>query len=475
MNKISLALLALFVPVILLGCNDSDINKDPPPVPVDEYIGVWQETGYGQYLDIGEEQVIRYEASNDSCIKTHTFSREESLSKLNLTVTSIDENKFSAYKGTNSNAPITMDKATALPASCDTPLINTPTNIINHLISMADAYYSFFETRNIDWAAVSAQAKNAVTDDMSDQELGEVIYQVLSVLEDGHVAVYFNPIDLLAPEIDYDYLEATYQAESLMSKIIAEHEDLQIEQPLEDYYSEQTGIFFGISLGAFDNIKNHNGKIFWGEKNNIGYILVGELAGFDPENAGSSFSEADNPAPHLAALNVVLDEVIEDLQHTNGIILDLRLHTGGTTEFDRAVAKRFIDQDIHYGSFSAPAGESTDLNISPYDGALFTQKTVMITSKYVQSSAEDLVMVLKEDFNTTQVGQATQGMFSDMLWLNLPNQWAFSLSNQVWLDKDGKSWESEGLQPDYEIAPFALSDRQQGIDSTIEKAISLLE
>ena len=476
MNKISLTLLSLLFPVFLTGCNNSDKKEDDQPTQsVDQYIGVWEKIGYGEYLDIGDTQVTRYEASNDSCIKTHTFSKTEYLSKLSWTVTGIEDDKFSAFLGTNSNTPFTIDKVTALPPSCETPLTNTPTNVINHLISMADAYYSFFDARNVDWSAVSEQARSAVTDDMSDEQLGGVIFQLLSVLEDAHVITYFNPLDLLAPEIDYNYLYPTYRAKTISNQFAAEYAELQSEQTFEQYTQEQIAIFNNTLLGDVDNLKSHDGKIIWGTKGDIGYIFVSNLDGFDPSNAGDIFSEAVNPTPHVAALNVVLDEVISDLQHTNGIILDLRLHSGGTTEMDRNIAQRFIDQDTHYGSFSAPESESTDLILHPYEGYRFDQQTVMITSELNQSSGEDLIMSLKADNNTIQIGEATQGIFSDMLFLSLPNQWVFSLSNQVWLDKDEISWETKGLQPDHEVTLYPLSDRQQGIDSTINKALSLLQ
>ncbi|CAA0103572.1 Uncharacterised protein [BD1-7 clade bacterium] len=476
MKKLSILLLSLCIPVVFVGCDNSNSSKPSnTSPPADNYTGVWENTGYGEYLNITNDLVTRYEASPDSCIKTHIFTRQEFPSKLHWTITDADDYAFSAYLGTNSNRPFVIDKISALPASCATPLTNTPTNVINHLVSMAQAYYSFFDARNIDWPAISQQAKVAVHDEMTEGQLGAVVAQLMSALEDAHVVVYFKPLDLLAPEIDYNFLYPTFSADTLIDQLAVEYTINQPDQTLEEYTQEQVAAFNTILLSDVEDIKSHNGKIIWGLKGDLGYVVVGNLSSFDPDHAGDSFSEALDPSPHVDALNVVLDELVSDLQHTNGIILDLRQHAGGTTEMDRALAKRFIEQTIQYGSYSAPSGESVALTMSPYDGARLAQKTVMITSELNQSSAEDLILALKADGNTVQVGEATQGIFSDMLYLGLPNQWVFSLSNQVWLDSNGTNWEVEGLQPDFEVPLYLLSDRESGIDSTIEKARDLLQ
>ncbi len=66
-------------------------------------------------------------------------------------------------------------------------------------------------------------------------------------------------------------------------------------------------------------------------------------------------------------------------------------------------------------------------------------------------------------------------IFSDQLFLSLPNQWAFTLSNEVWLDANSMSWEAQGLLPDDEFEVYSLNDRQTGTDTAIEKAIGLLQ
>ena len=147
----------------------------------------------------------------------------------------------------------------------------------------------------------------------------------------------------------------------------------------------------------------------------------------------------------------------------------------GTTTLDRTVAQRFIEQELNYGSYSVQNELAKELLLAPYEGPRFSQQTVVITSNFVQSSGEDMLMALKAEDDIEQVGEATLGTFSDMLFLSLPNQWAFSLSNQVWLDKNGQSWEGIGIQPEHEIDVFPLSDRTNGIDSAIIKSLEILQ
>ena len=48
-------------------------------------------------------------------------------------------------------------------------------------------------------------------------------------------------------------------------------------------------------------------------------------------------------------------------------------------------------------------------------------------------------------------GSSTNGIFSEILWKNLPNGWEFSLSNEIYTDPKGKDYEIRGVPPDFNI------------------------
>lgn len=480
MNAWHLPILVISTSLSLVSCSDSE-NTDPIPAnDAPLFIGYWEQTGYGQYVEITPETVLRFEASTDSCIKTHSLQRNKFPGNLNWTITRANQDSFTAYLNEDTSDEVIMDRVIELPASCDNPLNNTPVNVINHLIAMASDYYAFFSDRNIDWDTATNQARAVVHEDTTDQELIAVMAGLLSVLNDGHVFAHFDPIDLLDPVVNYNLLTPFVEANDFRNQLIQEYINTSPAISFDSYELEQTTLFHNVISSYMDNDLIAKGgiqqnTIKWGAiDNSIGYLQVGELDSFDPDHAGDFLSESANPAPHLLALNTVLDDVIADLQHTSAIVLDLRLHSGGTTVLDRTIAQRFIDSPITYGSFSAPGADSIPLVLEPYDGNRLSQPVLIITSGFNASSGEDLIMALKAKNDTTQIGEATRGIFSDQLFLSLPNQWAFSLSNETWLDQDGLGWEAIGLQPDHALDVFATNDRQQGMDSLIELAVSLL-
>jgi len=72
------------------------------------------------------------------------------------------------------------------------------------------------------------------------------------------------------------------------------------------------------------------------------------------------------------------------------------------------------------------------------------------------------------------IGENTQGVFSDVLGRMLPNGWRFGLPNEVYLTKDGKSFDGPGVPPDISVPVFPASDLDSSRDGAIEKAIQLL-
>ena len=49
------------------------------------------------------------------------------------------------------------------------------------------------------------------------------------------------------------------------------------------------------------------------------------------------------------------------------------------------------------------------------------------------------------------MGSKTSGVFSEILWKELPNGWEYSLSNEVYMDINNKSYEGDGINVDLDI------------------------
>jgi C-terminal processing protease CtpA/Prc len=93
-----------------------------------------------------------------------------------------------------------------------------------------------------------------------------------------------------------------------------------------------------------------------------------------------------------------------------------------------------------------------------------------MTSASTSSAAETFAMSMRQRANTTLVGEATAGGFSDGLDKVLPHGTEFSLSNEFYLTPDNEEFEGVGVPVDIEQAFFTLEQREQGIDLGLEKA-----
>ena len=72
-------------------------------------------------------------------------------------------------------------------------------------------------------------------------------------------------------------------------------------------------------------------------------------------------------------------------------------------------------------------------------------------------------------------GANTQGAFSDVLIRRLPNGWTFGLPNEIYVTKDGKAVDGQGVPPDIEVPNFTAEDLRNGRDTALDKALELLD
>ena len=66
----------------------------------------------------------------------------------------------------------------------------------------------------------------------------------------------------------------------------------------------------------------------------------------------------------------------------------------------------------------------------------------------------------------------TAGILSDILGKPLPNGWSVGLSNEVYLDAEGVSFEGAGVTPDSEVPVFSVEAIQAGVDPALDLALS---
>jgi len=84
------------------------------------------------------------------------------------------------------------------------------------------------------------------------------------------------------------------------------------------------------------------------------------------------------------------------------------------------------------------------------------------------------IALLERQPHVIRVGANTQGVFSHVLVRRLPNGWKFGLPNEIYLTKDGETFDGVGVPPDISVPIFAAEDLGSGRDAALEKALELL-
>ena len=104
-------------------------------------------------------------------------------------------------------------------------------------------------------------------------------------------------------------------------------------------------------------------------------------------------------------------------------------------------------QKLRYkGGFTPPL----TLYIQDAENA-FTGPVYVLTSPQTGSAAEAFVIATLTMPNVRRIGSATSGAMSTALEKRLPKGWAFSISNEVYMDTKGNVYENIGIPPDYDL------------------------
>jgi hypothetical protein len=229
---------------------------------------------------------------------------------------------------------------------------------------------------------------------------------------------------------------------------------------IEDHY-----LVNGMKSGA-------RGNILWGRlTNRVAYLSVLQMANYAREDA--------TPAEDLDVLAGVLDEVMADFTQSDALVIDLRLNTGGYDHVALDIADRFAHQPRVAFTKKARWREGfteRTAQISNYPGHLrFTKPITILTSELTASAAENFLLAMHSLPYVTLIGEKTAGVHSDVLVRELPNGWAFSLSNEVYEAANGEVFEARGFTPAVEIASPRTQHIAQGRDYAIEAALTRLE
>lgn len=413
-------------------------------MPVKEATGVWRSRGYGWILSLGQDGVQLYHESRAGCSRDPRTDQFRDQFAYRLPSKGRNQLVAVTYPGENRYV---FDRLARLPNAC-AQTDWTPQRLFDHFAASYGEQYAFFPARRMDWEARVRKHRPLIDSSTSPRVLFAVFSDMLDGLEDAHVGM--NAI--LSGEATRFRTGRGRTFQRLYE--IAEAKRAPIEEVRGAWVSDyERGIHDTILAGR--GKRSPDGRLVWGHAApDVGYLHISAVEGFAPGPL----------EPNIVALNALMDRILTDLSGVKAIIVDLSFNRGGYDRLSREIAGRFAARRaLAYTKKPLGAEDIVDeFFVEPSAGRRFTGPVYLVTSDYTVSGGEILTMAMRALPNVTHVGMPTRGALSDRLTKVLPNGWDFSISNEIYLDPNGTSFEGPGVPPERELEVFPLDDLSGG-------------
>ena len=483
MMRKSITALSLVGAVFLTACSDdnddSDINipamdGSTANIVLDDaglelLEGNWEQRGYGNLYTFADNRTTWFSLLENSCLEIVSF---EGL--IGLTDEEISQTRYSLDGDQLTLAlpgeafELRFERLDAVPDRCNEPVANDAQAVFDYLWETFDEYYAFFNLRNVDWNAQFALQVPRVAEVVDDDSLFSLLSDLLSPIDDGHVLL-LSDTDFFTPAaadrgVEFELLQG-FSAQSDITDI-----DVYVDSVL--------GQFRETIISNLDvNTIVESERLSWGitDDGSTGYLFIEAMQGYATDPDGS-LQDDPSASDDLMAAGVAMDTAMADLADTEHLIIDLRLNGGGRDSISIEFARRFVsDRQV----FFTKSARSRDFESVPVTAFLdpvetpYLNPVTLIVSADTASAAETFAIPLQSMPQVRVVGDSTRGILSDILVKPLPNGWTAGLSNEVYLDSEGTSYEGTGVPIDIEVPAFQLEDIEAGVDPALERALML--
>ena len=308
---------------------------------------------------------------------------------------------------------------------------DNPRGNFEALWKIVDEHYCFFDYKKeqygLDWNAIYDKYSRQIADDMTDNQLFEVLGNMLGELKDGHVNMYSS----------WDVARNWSWHENYPSNL----SDTLINRYLSTDYRISSGMRYRIL------------------DDNIGYIRLQSFA--------SAMGEGN------------LDEILYYLMPCNALIIDIRDNGGGLVTSAEQLAARFTNSTLLVGYMQHKTGRGhsdfssmQEQRLKPSKGIRWQKRVAVLTNRSVYSAANEFVKYMRCCPHVVQIGDRTGGGAGMPYSSELPIGWSIRFSACPMYDKDGNSTEF-GIAPDYDVQ-LSQTDLLRGKDTIIEKAREVL-
>jgi carboxyl-terminal processing protease len=271
---------------------------------------------------------------------------------------------------------------------------------------------------------------------MSEESLFEVCADMLEELKDPHVSLFSS---------DYGY----------RSYITGVNENFNLDKTRSYLKGNGNAGYNKFIFGTFSSDPD------------IGYIYISEFLYEDNEQESGS----------------AIDSIINALEKTKVLVLDVRNNRGGDIYVMEYIAARFASESKDYcklinkkgpgpNDFSSPI-IYTIKSIKEASGNMYgyTKPIVLLTNKNTVSMAEWFTLALRTQSHVTHIGTATCGAFSPRKDRFMINGWVYSISPGRVTDMNGNNYEGIGISPDKK--EHIIANTTNNTDKQLEEAFKI--
>jgi hypothetical protein len=283
---------------------------------------------------------------------------------------------------------------------------------------------------------------------------------------------------VLLPKLNWDKLGKAYREDvgrvdtvygtaAVIADMLSHLEDLHVwvkagEEWLPGYTRERPLNGNWKATNALAGARQKGGDdLRWGRtEDGIGYLGIHGL------------SDAQLPAQ--------VDEALERLGDTWGLIVDLRFNGGGGEDLAQKIAARFVDEERIYslnqyraGSKHSSLGPKLERKFAPRGPWRYGAPVVALWGRKTLSSAESMALMFEQCPQVTTMGDKTGGSSANPRRLELDCGIVVNVPRWLDMDPDGNPIEHVGIQPRVVISakPEEFTD---GADPVLEAALKHL-
>jgi carboxyl-terminal processing protease len=414
-------------------------------VPAPEARGVWQSRGYGWIIDLRDNGFTVYHRSAAGCSADPRIDDFSANFAFRDTATPPGQLALAVYPGENRYV---FDRIDRLPRECSRTDW-TPKRMFEHFAASYREHYAFFKQRAVDWETRVAANRPLVTNRTSPRVLFAIFSDMLDGLGDPHVVL--NGRFRGEPLAFRSGRGVTLQR---INDVAARNGQSPTEARARWEAAYARGIRDTVLGGKFQEAGS--GKVLWGRiGNDIGYINVTAVEGFD----------GDVLERNVLYINRLMDRILAEFDGVRAVIVDITKNVGGYDRLAREIAGHFaVERTLAYTkrAYGAKGTDPDVFFVEPSTGRRFTGPVYLLTSDVTASGGEILAMTMRVLPNVMQIGTPTRGALSDRLLKVLPDGSEFSISNEIYLDAEGRLFEAVGVPPHKQLAIFPADDPENG-------------